>query len=290
MKYVYIINRFNLKEKTDPIIKRLKQVSGELGRDYEILLNETVEDARSSIKGFKDTEYVLTCVGGDGSINLLLNDIIDTKNILAFIPHGTGNDFVRACGQNAEDGIREIDIVAINDRCFLNVACFGIDADIANDDRFIHNRFIPESMRYNAGVIHHFLTWHPRKMKVEVNGEVIEKEFTTVVAANSRYYGGGYNVSPFSDISDGKMELTLADSLDKFNMARVILSMKDGSHLKDPAVRLIETTEAIISSDVPFKANIDGEPLLSDRFELKLLPKRFRIEYDRNFVEAVTRR
>ena len=158
MKYIYIVNRFNLKEKTDRIIERLNTVSKEFGRDYEILINETVEDAKNSIIQFKDSEYIITCIGGDGSINLLLNDLIGTKNILSFIPHGTGNDFNRACAKSLSDGIHDVDIIRINDRYFVNVACFGIDADIANDDRFIHNRLIPESMRYNAGVVYYFLT------------------------------------------------------------------------------------------------------------------------------------
>ncbi len=289
MKYIYIVNRFNLKEKTDKIIRKLKTVSEEFGRDYEIVINETVEDAKNCVKQFEDGENIITCVGGDGSINLLLNDIIHTKNILSFIPHGTGNDFNRACAKTLENGIHDVDIIRINDRYFINVACFGIDADIANDDNFIHNKLIPESMRYNAGVIYYFLTYKPRKMKIEVNGETIEKEFTTVVAANDSYYGGGYWVSPNSNICDGVMELTMADRLNKINMARTILSMKDGSHLKNPAVRMISCTKAVISSDQPLTANIDGEPLKADRFELELIPKGCRIEYHKEFIEKVTK-
>lgn len=288
MKYIYIVNRFNLKEKTDRIIERLHSVSKQFQRDYEILINDSIEEAKSSIQQFKDSEYIITCIGGDGSINLLLNDLIKTKNILSFIPSGTGNDFNRACKRSLENGIHDVDIIRINDRYFINVACFGIDADIANDDRFIHNKLIPESMRYNAGVIYYFLTYKPRKMKIEINGEVIEKPFTTVVAANDQYYGGGYRVSPNSSISDGVMEVALADALNKVNMAKIILSMKDASHLKNPALRMISTTKAVISADQPFKANIDGEPLLSDRFELELIPKRFRIEYNKEFIEKVT--
>lgn len=289
MKYIYIVNSFALQDKTDRIIHRLKEVSAYFDREYEIVINEKAEDVRKSLEPYRKTQDVITSIGGDGSINLLLNDIIDTDNILSFVPHGTGNDFCRACRETIEDGIHEIDIIRINDRHFLNVACFGIDADIANDDNFIHNRLIPPSMRYNAGVVYYFLTYKPRKMKIEVDGQTIEKEFTTVVAANNRYYGGGYRVSPHSIIDDGTMEIIYADRLNKVNMAKVILSMKDASHLKDPAVHSFNTTKAVISSDRPFAANIDGEPLLSDRFELELLPKRFRIEFNRGFIEKMTK-
>ena len=289
MKYVYLVNRFALNEKSDRIISRLQEVSAHFDRDYEIVINDTAKQAKDSLKPYKNGEYIITSIGGDGSINILLNDLIDTNNILAFIPSGTGNDFCRACMEELENGIHESDVVRINDRYFINVACFGIDADIANDDNFIHNKLIPASMRYNAGVVYYFLTYKPRKMKVEVDDKTIEKQFTTVVAANHKYYGSGYRVSPNSLINDGTMEIILADKLNKISMAKTILSMKDGSHLKNPAIEVINTTKAIISSDAPFKANIDGEPLLADRFELELLPKRFRFDFNKEFIEMMTR-
>ncbi len=288
MKYIYIVNRFNLKEKTGEIIGKLKNVSEELDRDYEIVINETVEEGKNCFKQFKDSEYIITSIGGDGSINHALNGIAGTKNILSFIPGGTGNDFYHYCRDNVKDGVHDVDAIRINDHYFINVACFGIDADIANDDNYIHNRFIPKAMRYNAGVIHYFLTYKPRYMKVEVNGEIIEGHFTTVAASNACFYGNGYRISPNASIFDGSMEILLADRLDKINMAKVILSMKNAGHLKNPAVRVFNSKRVLISSDSPFKSNIDGEPLEAAHFELEVVPKAIRLEFERPFIERMT--
>ena len=114
--YVYLVNRFNLKESTDEMIRRLKEVSDEYGRDYEIIVNETPEEAGAVMSRFRDTEYIITAIGGDGSINRLINDLVGTKNILAFIPAGTGNDFARTCMNDMEDGIHDIDLIRVNDR------------------------------------------------------------------------------------------------------------------------------------------------------------------------------
>ena len=290
MRYIYLLNRFNLKEETPEIEKRLRKVSALFKRDYEICISDTVEELRETMKRFKDTEYIITTVGGDGSINLLLNDLIGTDNILSFVPHGTGNDFCRYCMEEMSDGIHAVDLIKINGRYFINVACFGIDADIANDDRFIHNPLIPKSMRYNAGVVYYFLTYRPKKMEVRINGERIEGSFTTLIAANARYYGGGYRPSPNSFIDDGKMEVLLVDELNKISMAKTILSMKDASHLKNPAVRVFETDELVLSSDTKIGANIDGEPLFDDHFELKLVPKGFRIHFEKAFLEEMMKK
>lgn len=287
MKYIYLLNRFNLKEDTDAIREKLKRVSDSFGRDYEICQSETIRETKQHLERLRDGEYIITAIGGDGSINLLLNDLIGTKNILSFIPHGTGNDFYRYCLEELDDGVHEVDIVKINERYFINVACFGIDADIANDDRFIHNRFIPKSMRYNAGVVYYFLTYKPKTMKVAIDGKEIQGRFTTIIAANARYYGGGYRPSPTSFIDDGKMEILLVDELNKPAMAKTILSMKDASHLKNPAVHSYIGDKFILNSDSVIGANIDGEPLYADRFEIKMIPKGFRIDFNKRFIEEM---
>lgn len=293
-KYIYLVNRFNLREKTDEIIQKLHHASKELERDYRIIVNASPAEAADFVTGLRDKEFVVTGIGGDGSINHLLNDLAGTRNTLAFIPIGTGNDFYRGCLENLEDGVHAVDLIRINDRYFINVACFGIDADIANDDRFIHNRFIPRPLRYHAGVACHFLTFRGgRRMKIEYEEKdgsclrSVEGEFTTVVAANNRYYGGGYKVSPKSRIDDGLMEVLIVDGLGKISIARILLSMKKAGHLNHPALHQVRTRHLRITAGQPFCANIDGEPLLSDHFDLELLPKACRIELDREFIQKV---
>ena len=284
MKYIYIVNRFNLKDRTDPMIERLKSVSDKLGRDYEIIVNSTVQEAISLKERLKDSEAIVTAIGGDGSINHILNTITNTRNVLSFIPVGTGNDFYKANLEDLEDGIHTVDIAKINDQYFINLVCFGIDADIGNDDGFVHNSFIPEALRYNAGVVYHFLTYKPRRIKVEFNDQVIEKDFTTVVVGNAKYYGNGYRVSPNGNITDGKLELLMCDKLNKIKMATTILSMKDSSHLKNPAIKIYECDHAVISSDIPIRANVDGEVQESKSFEIAILPKQMKLEFNREFI------
>ena len=285
MKYIYIVNRFQFKNKTDLILRTLHRISRKMKRDYEIVVNETPEEAHSSVRQFQNARHIITAIGGDGALNRVLNDLAGTDNILSFLPTGTGNDYYRTCRETLPDGIRDIDIVRINNRCFINTCCFGIDADIANDDRYIHNRLIPRPLRYHAGAVSHFFTFGKgRHLKVVWDGHEIEKDFMTIVAANGRYYGGGYKVSPDSLSNDGLMEIYLVDSISKIQMATMILSMKKAGHLKSPALKMIQTNELYVSSDQPIKANIDGEPITSDHFDLKLIPKGVKLDYNSKFI------
>ena len=295
MKYIYLVNRFYFGKKTDGLIRKLEKVSKAMGRDFEIDVCETRAEAEAVRDKYKDTEYIITAVGGDGTINHLVNALAGTRNILSFIPSGTGNDFYRTCLESLEDGIHRIDLVRVNDRYFINTICFGIDADIANDERFIHNLLIPKPLRFHAAAFFHFLGHRKgRRMKIfweggaaEKNSGAVKKECVTVVAANGRYYGGGYKVSPGSRLDDGQMELYIVNQVDRIRMARIILSMKNAGHLQNPALQKIEAKKALIRAPRPFYANIDGEPICSDRFELEVIPGGIRLLLDRGFLDRL---
>ena len=285
MKYIYLVNRFHHGKQTGHIIQKLKKASELSGRDYRIRVCNDTKEVHQILTCIQNKTCVVTAIGGDGSINHLLNELVGTKNILSFLPLGTGNDFYRGCSQTLHDGIHTADVIRINERYLINTACFGIDADIANDERYIHKKYIPKPLRFHASVLHHFLSFKEgRYLRVEHDDGREEGNFTTVVAANNQYYGGGYRVSPVSRIDDGLMEIYLVKNLNRIRMAKVILSMKDAGHLKDPSLTMIRTKKLVVSSLSPITANIDGEPLVSDHFELELVPEGIQLAFDRDFI------
>jgi len=285
MKYVYIINRFQAKEKTADIIRKLKSVSERFCRDFEIKVNDTPRDAELMKDYFKDTAHVVTAVGGDGSIYHLINDLVGTQNILSFIPYGTGNDFYRTVSITLTSGIHKADLIRINDRYAINIASFGFEADAANDERFTHNRLIPKPLRLSVCLLWHLLTFkRGRLLRIEIGDEIIEGEFTTVAALNGQFFGGGCRLSPYSHIDDGIMEVYAVDKLSKAGVIKLVMSTKNAEHLKNSAVRAFQSNKAVISSPYPFSASIDGEPYYSDRFELELIREGIRLEYDERFL------
>lgn len=289
MKYVFLINVFSL-ENTSAVVKRIEVIAKELKLDYEIEFNSIDRSTEDILDKYRSGKNIIICLGGDGTINRTLNGIIGTDNILGFIPFGTGNDFYRTSKEFLEEGINSVDVVRINDRYFINVACFGIDADIANTDVLIHSKLVPKSQRYNLSVINHFLKYKARHMRVYVNGTVYEQEFTTVAICNARYYGGGYRIGTNAELNDGLVDVYLADKLSKISMAKLLLGMKDGKHEVSLAIKKFKTNRVRIESDVPITCNIDGDKLTDTVFDIEVIPSGIKLYYNQELIDRVIRK
>lgn len=287
MKYIFLVNTFSLKENTNDVVARILTVGNELGLDYHVEMNSSRISTEDILKKYKDSRNIIICLGGDGTINRTLNAIANTKNVLGYIPFGTGNDFYRSNKELLEDGINKIDLVRINDKYFINVACFGIDADIANTDELIHSSILPKSQRYNVSIINHFLKYKARHMKVICDGKEYESDYTTIAVCNARYYGGGYKIGTNASLTDGVLDVYLINDLPKLKMASLILGMKKAKHENDPSCRLIKTNKLTIESPSEFECNIDGDKLKDKKFDIELIPKGIEVYYDQHLIDEI---
>ena len=287
MKYIFLLNQFSLEEKTFAFKKQIKKVCKEKGLDYVIEMNDLHTTTEDILNKYKDSKNIIMAVGGDGTINRVLNCIVDTENILGYIPYGTGNDFYRTNKELLKSGINTIDLVEINDKYFINVACFGIDAEIGNNDSLIHSRLIPKKYRYKFSMLANFIRYKPRYFEIEINNDLLKDYYTTIAVCNARYYGGGFKVSPNSSIDDGKLEVIFAKQTNKYNMAKMIGSMKDAMHLYYPQIKVVQTDKLIIRSNKEITCNIDGEQLTDKKFEINLINKGMQIYYDQELIDAL---
>lgn len=287
MKHIFLVNSFSLKNKTSLMINKINKYAIREKLDYLIEVNDINNSTEDIIKKYKKKEYIIYAIGGDGVINRVLNSLIGTKNILGFIPCGTGNDLYSSVRETLESGIHEVDTIKINKNYFINVSCFGIDADIGNNEDIVHSKFIPKSQRYNASVIHHFAKYKPRHFKIIIDKNEYEDDYSTVCVCNGRYYGGGFNVNPNGDLNDNLFDVYIVDKLKKIQLIKYILKMKKGKHLKLNGVKHIKTDNVTIISDKMIKANVDGEILESKEFKIKLNKEKIRIYYNQDLINEL---
>lgn len=286
MKHIFIINSYTIKD-NDKIINKIKEYCKNNNTDYVIEINSKDNETETILEKYKNSKNIIYAVGGDGMINRVLNNIVNTENILSIIPYGTGNDLYKYIKEKINSEFNKIDIVKINDRYFINTACFGIDADVANNKDLIKSKLIPKKQRYNISVINSYFKYKNRRFEIKVNNEKLNSLYTTVAVCNGKYYGNGFMIAPLSEINDGLLDIYIAEGLSKIKMLNLILKLKSGKHENSKDIRKIRTNRISIKSKDKIKCNIDGEILEDKLFNIELIHKGIELYYNKELIEYV---
>lgn len=287
IKYIFLLNSFTLKNKLNIVINNIEKYCSIKNIEYKIEINNKDNSTETILNRYKKSNNIIIAVGGDGILNRTLNQIVNTNNILGLIPLGTGNDFYKTALEEFKNGINECNLVKINNKYFINIACFGIDADVANNKKFIKSKIIPKKQKYNVSLINTFIKFKSRRLTVKINNNKYINDYDTIVICNGKYYGGGYKVGVTSNPSDNILETYLVKSKGKLNLLKLLLKIKSSKHENSNQVLKVKTNKIQIISTEKFECNIDGESLYDNKFNIELCKNNIKFYFDKEMIDII---
>jgi len=276
MRHIVILNpKAGKKDSTELIAAEAEKAFVSAGAEYIIVKTEYSGHAKEiALEAAKSGENVtIYACGGDGTISEAAQALYNAPNVvLAPVPVGTGNDFVRTITGDSESySISELissgktvaaDMLLAGSRVAVNIVSVGLDASIAdNVSRFKRIPFISGSMAYNISTAFCFFTNVRYRMKFEIDGKLIpQQDFVFSIAANARYYGGGFKAAPIADIQDGLIDFMQIPTLPRIKLLPMIKRYRSGEHLnRYDFIKLIRCKKIKIISEDPVALNCDGE-------------------------------
>ena len=286
MKYIFIINDIAGNGKYKKILPNIENICKERKIEYEIRYITKEKDGAEIVREYQDEENIIYVVGGDGTITRTLSGIVGTKNKLAILPAGSGNDTYRTI-KRLPKGETLIDLAKINDTYFINVACSGIDAEVANNVDIVKKIKLPPSQIYNASIVYTFIKFKTKRVKIHTNIKDIDEKYTILSICNGEYYGGGFNIAPKAELTDGLLDIYYAEKMSKIKMIPLILKLKKGKHEGKRRIHKIRTNHVEIEFDEDITFNVDGEKLTNKKFIIDVVPKAITIYNDDEFVQSI---
>jgi len=286
MKHVFIINpaagggcALEIGKKIDALAKSEKL-------DYIMHYTSAPKEATAVAQLYKNEEYIIYAVGGDGTLLEVVNGLVGSKNKLCVIPAGHGNDFYKAVKHLTEEKV--VDVGKINGTYFINVLSFGLDAEVAsNTHLFKHKKLIPKSQIYNASIVYSLLKYHFKPIQFILNGVKMTSEFTIVTVCNGKYYGNGYHIGPHAELDDGLFDIYFVDKLSKPGIVGIVPKLRKGTHDSDPRVHKRKASRLKVRSDKPIVCNVDGEVLIKNKFNIKIIPGALTIYNNHEFIKKL---
>jgi YegS/Rv2252/BmrU family lipid kinase len=241
---------------------------------YTTCPGDATEYVRSMIRISEDRQRFI-CVGGDGTINEIVNSAPCNPNVeFGVIPNGSGNDFVRNFTNkelfkdiNAQiDGASiPLDLLKCNDNYCVNMVNIGFDCSVVKEaDKLKKHKFFPAGLSYIGGIAATIFKKFGTKMKITYDdGTVVEKVFTLVAIGNGRFCGGGFCGVPKAILNDGMVDVCAIDKISVPKFFSLVGMYKKGTHLNSKrALKVINYTQVPhfkMEFDEPVPICIDGE-------------------------------
>ncbi|WP_170606309.1 YegS/Rv2252/BmrU family lipid kinase [Ruegeria arenilitoris] len=265
----------------------VRPIEKELG--IKVIIPWSGKDLRKSVReAINDGVTRIVAGGGDGTLNSVAAAVLRLRKkapvSLGLVPLGTANDFARAFGDKGSDlsasvriaatkAAEPIDVGYINGKPFVNVASGGFGAMITATT--------PKEMKKRLGGLAYTLFGLaklsdaksvPAQISID-GGAPYKVSISALAIANSRYAGGGFDVAPEAEISDGLLDLSVL-STDRLMPENLPFGrLPDISDSKEGVVQRSRLKSMVLETSQPFHMNLDGEPMVDQRFEVSIKPK-----------------
>ena len=220
-----------------------------------------------SLDAVSDGVDVVVAVGGDGTINEVASALVGSEVRLGIVPEGSGNGLALYLGipLNERAAIKRlnryesltVDCGSINGQFFFNMAGIGFDASVS--DRFANDN-IRGPIGYMKAVISEISTYKPKKYRLTIDGETIEREAFMVSVANSPQYGNNAYIAPQALINDGILDVCIIHKFPLYILPMMLLHLFNKTADQSEYVEIIPGRQIAIVRETNDAVHVDGEP------------------------------
>jgi len=267
--WLLLINPKSGNGRGNKVGKLVKQELNAFGIEYIDVSADSAqksqENLKSKLRGSQKFEG-LFLIGGDGTVNLAVQELVGSGLGIALIPAGTGNDFARTLNlklRNPEQLIKHylssrpslIDVGQVGEKYFVDVLSTGFDSMV--NERANAMKRIKGRAKYNISILLVLSTFKPKSYRFSIDGFSFESKAMLIAVSNGVCYGGGMKVTPDAKIDDGLFDILILSPVSKFEFLKVFPKVFSGKHTTHPAVKISQGRSVEIDSDAV--AYADGE-------------------------------
>ncbi|ABA20647.1 conserved hypothetical protein [Trichormus variabilis ATCC 29413] len=249
------------------------------------LIEESTEHPKHLSQVIHKYKYQVDLVivgGGDGTLNAVVDALVETQLPLGILPLGTANDLARtlgisnslpeACRTIAEGELRRIDLGWVNGKHFFNVASLGLSVKIT--------RRLTKEFKRRWGIFAYAVTamqviWESRPFSAEIHSKdrVFRIKTVQIAVGNGRYYGGGMAIVPDASIDDQRLDLYSLEISHWWEIIPLLPAMRNGRHIHRQNVRALNGQEFEVYTRKPRAINTDGEITTYTPATFRVIPK-----------------
>ena len=315
--YHIIINPSSKSGKGIQLWKKLEPVFVERDIKYRMIYSEypghiikIVTKLTDPVEGYGHINLIV--VGGDGTMNEVLQGIMDFSSIsIGYIPTGSSNDFARALNY-PKDPLKQLDNIlnctspsyidvgqltyldAVDDKGNpvtitrrFDVSC-GIGFDAAVCEEAMHtdgakgllNKIGAGKLTYITIAMKHLLADTGVNLTYTLDGNAPVKldRFLFVAIMQNKFEGGGFKFCPDADPTDGLLDLCIISIDNKFKIVSEFPFAYAGKHTMFKGIECKRASKIRIKTSGELWVHTDGEVhRKSSDFMVETIPQKLEL-------------
>lgn len=293
-KIIYFINPISGTKDKQILVEKIKTKTTEQNIPFEILHTNAAGNyffLKEKIDNEEITDIVIC--GGDGTINKIVNALLDVDVKIGIIPLGSGNglalaakipkQFDKALELIFKGKASYIDSFFINDTFSCMLCGLGFDAQVAKDFANQQTRGLSS---YIKQTLNNFLSAEPYLFEITDRGNTFETEAYFISIANSNQFGNNFTIAPKASLNDGLIDIVIVKKMSKLRLLWSVLKhIRNGEAIdyntktfSDKDVIYFQTDKLIIKNLGNAPLHIDGDPATTARkFHFEIIPDAFKL-------------
>ncbi len=288
-RVLFLVNPASANGSTGKRWPKLERRAAELGLTGEAIISERPghlgEVARET-----GGDALLVVVGGDGTLNEVVNGVAGSAAELALLPAGTGQDFGRTHGIPTrfdeavrialEGTTRTIDLGRVSflggSRYFANVGSVGMSGAVARRANSMSKALGGRATFFYA-LAREFIAWQNTELTVAFDDEERRGRMHDVIVANGRWHGGGMKLAPDASWNDGLFDVVLIGNVTKLDFVTTAPKLYSGGHVRHPKVEVLRSRTVSVDAPVALPIEVEGEPIGTTPARFEVVPGALRV-------------
>jgi len=293
-KIVYLVNPISGTGKKDILRTLIEKKNGEASLDYEIISTNPQRDydfLKNKIEKEGITDIVM--VGGDGTVNGVVNALQHQDVQFGIIPTGSGNGLAYCAGipRNPLKALNIIlngassyvDAFRINSEFSCMLSGLGFDAYVAKEFATKASRGL---LSYTQQSLFHYFKALPYHFEILLDNFSFFSEAFLISIANSNQFGNHFMIAPKASLNDGLLDIVIIQKMNKARLPFAIFRQIRGNNQLQKLVEDIthknilyfQTPSLTIRNLKHAPFHIDGEPRPTyEELKIEIIPKCFKL-------------
>jgi YegS/Rv2252/BmrU family lipid kinase len=279
-KIIFLINPVSGTGGKEKLISRIERICRTYNIHSEIQFsNAAAEYSQLREKISREKTDVVAICGGDGTVGKAIGALYDLPVAFGIIPAGSGNGLALSAGipMNSETAVRlactgtaaPTDAFTFNGR-FGCLACgLGFDATVAHEFATKKSRGLKTYLLLTAKTL---FTSKAYPFSIDTGNGASDLNAFFISVLNGNQYGNQIKIAPRAQLSDGKLDVVVAEKMNKLaftlrmlkQLVTARLEEKDKIESTKKQIRYFQSDNIRIINKGMAVMHIDGEPLAAE--------------------------